>query len=238
MLSGSSQLDDTTPLLQGTLGIALELGQALDIYNGTVLMGRATVSGTDWTFQVPEALALKAGLNTLVVNLVDASGTTLMQSRLVSLEVQESFAELINTAYNASTYVFGFAEAGQTLDLTLVSGAQQPRIDRVNLMGDAYPSGGGNSVKLNLQDVLSAGVDMFTEANGYEGLAAAGRSQVLVTGIAGGTVNVVSDGSSSTWVAAGTVRQSVTGETYLVYNSGSNAQLLIDADLTRQGIVI
>ncbi|MDP4732495.1 MAG: Ig-like domain-containing protein [Limnohabitans sp.] len=52
MVSGDTTCD-TTPTLAGTLSSALPSGYTVAIYEGTTLLGNATVSGTGWTYDVP-----------------------------------------------------------------------------------------------------------------------------------------------------------------------------------------
>ncbi len=45
--------DDATPVLNGTLSAGLAAGEALRIYDGSTLLGTASVAGTAWTFNLP-----------------------------------------------------------------------------------------------------------------------------------------------------------------------------------------
>ncbi|WP_346308847.1 tandem-95 repeat protein, partial [Limnohabitans sp.] len=49
VLSGA-KTDDTALSLSGTLDVPLALGESLRIYDGTILLGTANVTGTGWTF--------------------------------------------------------------------------------------------------------------------------------------------------------------------------------------------
>lgn len=122
----------------------------------------------------------------------------------------------------------------RALDLTLVNGEDQPALQTFNLDNIAgIESGQGtNTLILDTDDVLLSGTDLFTEANGYDGLLAEGRQQLRIDG-ASGTVDVEGSG----WVAAG-VTTDASGNDYLVYNYGTTAQLLIDTDLDRVGAVL
>ena len=56
LLARGATTDDTTPTLSGTLSAALTATQTLRVFNGSTILGAATVSGTTWSF-TPTALA-------------------------------------------------------------------------------------------------------------------------------------------------------------------------------------
>ena len=73
MASGSST-DDSTPTLTGTLSAALVGSQVLNVYEGAVLLGTASVVGQNWSFTTP---VLSTGLHSLVARVEDpATGAT------------------------------------------------------------------------------------------------------------------------------------------------------------------
>lgn len=99
---------------------------------------------------------------------------------------------------------------------------------------------GTNTLILDIDDVLLAGTDLFSEElNGFDGLLEEGRHQLRIDG-SSGTVNVEGSG----WVAAGVTTFNdpylafYQGKEYAVYNYGTTAQLLIDTDLDREGAVL
>jgi hypothetical protein len=122
----------------------------------------------------------------------------------------------------------------RSLDLTQVSGLDQIPVNHFNLDNIAgITSGEGtNTLTLNIDDVLLSGTNLFNDDSGYIGLDSEGRSQVLISGDSG-TVNVTGSG----WTAAGTTTDA-SGETYVIYNYGTTAQLLIDSDVERAGAVL
>ncbi|MBF5003946.1 BapA prefix-like domain-containing protein [Diaphorobacter sp. NR2-3-3-1] len=65
--------DDRTPLLKGALSTALAANETVDIYEGTTLLGHATVTGNNWTFVLPDQLADNS-THTYVAKVVDAAG--------------------------------------------------------------------------------------------------------------------------------------------------------------------
>jgi hypothetical protein len=76
LVSGSST-DDTTLKLDGTLSANLKSGEVVQIFNGSNLLGTATVTGKDWTYTTPALAYQSHNLTAKVVNTVTAlSGTT------------------------------------------------------------------------------------------------------------------------------------------------------------------
>src|SRR5262245_60930696 len=63
--------DDTQPLLSGTVS-GLAAGDVVRIYDGTTLLGTASVAVGNWSFQVPGDLA--EGAHTLQAVITDAAG--------------------------------------------------------------------------------------------------------------------------------------------------------------------
>ncbi len=53
--------DDTRPTLSGNLSAPLSAGETLRIYDDTTFLGNATVNGSNWSFEVPQALAHSHG---------------------------------------------------------------------------------------------------------------------------------------------------------------------------------
>ena len=53
-VANNGTTDDPTLLLSGTFTGALEAGDHVVIYDGITVLGNATVTGTDWTFNTPE----------------------------------------------------------------------------------------------------------------------------------------------------------------------------------------
>jgi hypothetical protein len=64
--------DDTTPVLNGTLNDVLGAGDTVRIYDGTTLVGTATVTGTSWTF-APSLLS-NGSTHTYTAVVADAAG--------------------------------------------------------------------------------------------------------------------------------------------------------------------
>ncbi|SFK28793.1 FG-GAP-like repeat-containing protein, partial [Celeribacter neptunius] len=63
--------DDTAPVLNGTLDAALAAGEEVRIYEGTTLVGTATVAGTGWTLALS---GLAEGTHSYTAVVADAAG--------------------------------------------------------------------------------------------------------------------------------------------------------------------
>ena len=76
IVAASGATDDSTPTISGTLSAALGTGERLQIFNGTTVLGDATVNNTalSWTFR-PAGLANTAATTyTLTAKVVDLAG--------------------------------------------------------------------------------------------------------------------------------------------------------------------
>jgi len=164
-------------------------------------------------------------------------------SNITALAAGETGGQLARVDGGSGIDTFSFAGAGIALDLTAIanqgggapgSASRIESIERIDLTGS-----GDNTLTLGLSDVLDmAGMNSFNNANGWADgtydLAAGGanganpeqRHQLAIDGDAGDVVNF-SDGGAS----VGTVTND--GHTYLVYNQGLYAQLLIDQLITQ-----
>jgi len=118
----------------------------------------------------------------------------------------------------------------QTLDITAIralGGSRLVYIDVFDITG-----GGDNTIHLNLADVLaiSPAVNDFNDGNGWDGLGASvAKKQVVVDGDAGDQL-IVGDAAVSWTLAAGTATHGA--DTYKVYNYGTNAQLLVNDQMS------
>ncbi|MDP3253392.1 MAG: FG-GAP-like repeat-containing protein [Hydrogenophaga sp.] len=131
-----------------------------------------------------------------------------------------------------------------TLDLSVIAnqaagdldtGSRIASIEKINLTGS-----GNNTLILTVGDVLDmAGMNLFNTSNDWSNTTGSAlgvsvqRHQMVVDGDAGDVV------SSSGWIDTGDTVSS-DGQTYAVYNStaGTLAQMLVDVDITRTGVVM
>ena len=74
LLAAGASTDDATPTLGGTLTAALQTGETLRVFNGSTLLGSATVNNTTLTWAYTPIAALPPGLLSLTVAVADATG--------------------------------------------------------------------------------------------------------------------------------------------------------------------
>jgi hypothetical protein len=114
--------DDTTPVLNGTLGAALGAGEVVRIYDGATLVGTATVAGTAWTFATPTLANGSSHTYTAVV--ADAAGNEGTASAGFVLTVDTTppaqTAAIVNYADNAGSNQGPFGSGTVTDDTTPV----------------------------------------------------------------------------------------------------------------------
>ena len=73
-LSPGGATDDTTPTLAGTLSAALAVGETLRVFNGSTLLGNASVNNTTLTWGYTPSPALALGSASFTVAVADATG--------------------------------------------------------------------------------------------------------------------------------------------------------------------
>jgi hypothetical protein len=135
---------------------------------------------------------------------------------------------------------------GATLDLTLIAnqsggdpetGSRLSSIEKIDLGTDTA----ANILKLSEQDVLNmSGMNLFNTGNGWTNVsgtpltASVGRHQLVVDGT---TLDSIQSVGTTAWSNVGQVSNN--GHTYEVYNAtNSLAQLLVDTNINRSGVVI
>jgi hypothetical protein len=173
---GSS--DDSTPTLNGTLGVALTAGEEVGIYDGSTLLGTATVTGTSWTFTPATGLSYAA--HTLQAAVQANGATTLTSARAASttaaitltdplaapIAVVSSLVATDDVATGGS-YV-GTLTAGSSTDDTVLalSGAYTGTIatgeviqvfDGTTLLGTATVNTGANTWTFTTPNLAPAG---------------------------------------------------------------------------------
>lgn len=136
--------DTTTDHTLGLTGTA-ESGATVEIYDGSTLLGAATLSGTNWSYTTPE---LADGTHTLSARVSDAVGNTLTSSSLTAIVATPS-------AFGVGSTVYGSLTTGQRVsyqfDLT------STKILRIFMDGitlsDAY------------MRILKNGINMYSDDN-------------------------------------------------------------------------
>jgi Regulator of chromosome condensation (RCC1) repeat/Bacterial Ig-like domain len=106
---------DTTPTVNGTLSAALAAGESVQVWRGGALVGSATVSGSNWTFVQPTALA--AGSYSWQARTVDAAGNQTALSSVAGLTIVTSLptATVTSIVNDGNTTI---AAGGATSDST------------------------------------------------------------------------------------------------------------------------
>jgi hypothetical protein len=179
----------------------------------------SNVVGTDWTFDLSNLVFADHGFAFQLEDASDPGVSLISASAEVSVLVSDALSSL---ARGTTLYLGG---VDRELDLTQISGTSQLRIDAIEL-GDLV-GGGSNSVTLNIDDVLSAGADLYNVSNGWEGLLSDGSNQLRIAGDSGDEV-VLTD--LADWTkASGTT--TFNGLVYDICTNGS-AQLLIEQELS------
>jgi large repetitive protein len=117
--------DDTRPTLSGTLSQPLAAGETLRMYNGSTYLGDATVSGSNWSFEVPQALAHSHGdTPSYSARVADAAGNlgTPSNSYGLTIDTQAPTTTTVITAItdNAGIVTGTVASGGVTDDTSLV----------------------------------------------------------------------------------------------------------------------
>ncbi|WP_354424119.1 Ig-like domain-containing protein [Variovorax atrisoli] len=110
--SGTST-NDTTPVLKGTVS-GLKAGDVVHIYEGTALLGTATVNGAAWTFALPTLV--NGSAHTYKAVIADAAGNQGTASADFSLSVA-------TTVPPQSVQIVGFTDDQAPLTGTFGSGA-------------------------------------------------------------------------------------------------------------------
>ncbi|KIP98809.1 MULTISPECIES: Ig-like domain repeat protein [Pseudomonas] len=84
-LPTGSTTDDATPVLNGTLSAAIEATDSVNIYEGTTLLGTATVTGNTWSFAIPAESIIGGTVHTYTAVIADMAGNEGSPSATFSL---------------------------------------------------------------------------------------------------------------------------------------------------------
>lgn len=166
---------------------------------------------------------LSAGSNKIKARVEDST-TGKKGTESAEIDITVNSADMLNSLIDTNNLLTVEGD-NTTIDLTMVSGADQNQIDAIDLDGTAN-TGTGNKVIIHLDDVMAAGTDLYNDGNGWSGLVAdPARHQIKIDGIAGNTVEATG------WIKG--TAYTVGGATYDVYTNAANAnvQLLIDEDI-------
>ncbi|WP_244958448.1 beta strand repeat-containing protein, partial [Citrobacter gillenii] len=122
-LASNGITDDSMPTLSGTLGTSLAAGEIISIYEGTLKLGDALISGNGWTF-TPNS-NLSAGLHTFTAKIEAADGTTRIASGDFVLTVVDVLpltqtATIVSVTDNVGAQSGSLVNGQSTDDTTLV----------------------------------------------------------------------------------------------------------------------
>ncbi len=270
-----TMIDDNTPTLLGTLAIALGADEELAIYDGSTKLSVVTVdSDNSWTFTtsvltdgehtlkaVIQAADTSEIANARVISTTSTitieapvpagvEGATAAQGAAAPPEaLYSSYASPLEASLEASveakdpisglsvkTYSLPSTAKEQTLDFP----DEHTEINVVNIAGS-----GANTVKIQLDDVLQSGINLFNDANGWDGLDGAGKHQLVVNGDADDTLVLDSIAEAESWMKEEATTTN-SGHTYLVYQFEQNnadgvsqvLQVLVDQDMIRDGAIL
>ena len=238
--------DDTSPLLKGTLSAGLVSGDSVEIYRDGALIGTATVSGTDWTFQDS---GLVNGAHVYTAKVVDLAGNggaisdpaTLTHESLLSLQANDTVVH--EAALEGGTGKDWLADDGSdTIDLS-ASGifSLGSTVTSVTITLGGQPTG------LSLADLASGktiavGGDTLTITNlgdgqyGYTYTLGAPKSHDTSSGKVGEIVN--NDFKIIATSASGTAE--ATGEIKIVNDevTASPGDFVVEMPAPAEGVVI
>ncbi len=86
-LPNSSVTTDNTPVLAGTYEVPLGMGEVIKVYEGSKLLGVATVDPVTKTWTLPLVTPLSAGIHSFVAKIESASGAVIDDSASFSLTI-------------------------------------------------------------------------------------------------------------------------------------------------------
>ncbi|KIQ02455.1 MULTISPECIES: Ig-like domain-containing protein [Pseudomonas] len=132
--ASGSTTDDPTPVLNGSLSAAIDATDTVLIYEGTTLLGSAIVSGTTWTFAIPDQTLVGGSLHTYTAVVADQAGNEGQQSA--------GFTLISVVEINAQTTLDTTPIISGRIPYSLVDGAQ---LD-VTVNGKTYTSSDGSVV--------------------------------------------------------------------------------------------
>ncbi|PZV03177.1 MAG: hypothetical protein DCF23_10325 [Cyanobium sp.] len=200
-VAAGGRTNDLTPTITGSLSAALASGETLRIFNGTTLLGSATVNNTTRTWSYTPTLPASAGITySITARVADAAGNLGVASATRTFFL-DSTAPLTTAAISAVTDNVGIitgtvAAGGRTNDLTptitgslsaaLVSGETLRIFSGTTLLGSATVNNTTKTWTYTPTLPASAGVTYsitarVADAAGNLGVASAARTFVLDT---------------------------------------------------------
>ena len=240
----AGRTDDTTPTITGTISAALAAGETLRIFNGTTLLGSATVNNTALTWSYTPTLPATAGTTySINARVADAAGNlgTASAARTFILDTTPPATTAAITAVTDNVGLIQgiVAPAGRTDDTTptitgtissaLAAGETLRIFNGTTLLGSATVNNTVLTWSYAPTLPASAGTTYsiaarVADAAGNLGTASAARSFVLDTGVESDVPYVLEPNQSSLRLT-GTRRINGTGnnlDNMIIGNSANN----------------
>jgi hypothetical protein len=97
-LANYAATDDNTPTITGSISASLSSGQSLRLYNGSTLLGSASVNNTDRSWSFTPTTALANGFYAITARVADAAGNLAAASSAQRFSIDSTSNQLIGTA--------------------------------------------------------------------------------------------------------------------------------------------
>jgi hypothetical protein len=97
-LANDAATDDNTPTITGSISASLSSGQSLRLYNGSTLLGSASVNNTDRSWGFTPTTALANGFYAITARVADAAGNLAAASSAQRFSIDSTSNQLIGTA--------------------------------------------------------------------------------------------------------------------------------------------
>jgi hypothetical protein len=122
-VAAGGRSDDTTPRLAGSISSALQAGETLQIFNGTTLLGAATVDPATLTWSYTPTLPASPGTTySFVARVADAAGNlgaaSTARSFILDTSAPTATVAIVDIIDNVSLYTGSVSEGGLTNDKT------------------------------------------------------------------------------------------------------------------------
>ncbi|MCP9850993.1 Ig-like domain-containing protein, partial [Cyanobium sp. Morenito 9A2] len=259
VVAPSGRTDDLTPTITGTLSAALVSGETLRLFNGSTLLGSATVNNSALTWSYTPTLPATAGTNYFITaRVADAAGNlgTASAARTFVLDTTAPTTKALITAVtdNIGLIQGVVAPSGRTDDLTptitgtlsaaLVSGETLRLFNGSTLLGSATVNNSALTWSYTPTLPATAGTNYsitarVADAAGNLGTASAARTFVLDTAAPTITTGPIATDASGFQIIADSAStatlEPIGGGSLFTTNLASNSSKIIS--VTAQGSV-
>ena len=231
-IANGRSTDDTTPTLGGTLSAALGTGEVVQVFDGNVLMGNATVTGTNWSYQTTAQTLGSHAYSAKVVNTASGLSSAAQSSTAVvgSLDATAITVDTGTVAQTGVRYIL-VKQTGASLAGLYVNEVEV-YVDGVNVaLGKSVTVGGSNHAGYNPSGVTDGN---YNRGNGYASNQNTNSNWVQVDLGAEYAVDSVTVKALSSTDLANIVNVDIFGSTHGM-SSQTYAQLTADTTVTRLG---